>query len=809
MEAPVKILLVDDDIRNLDALETFLEAPGCEFVRATGADQALLAILNNDFAAIVLDIKMPGTDGLELARLIKQRKRSRNVPILFLTAHRSDEKEVLQAYGVGGVDFMSKPVNPEILRSKVAVFVDLFRTTRALSSAVEALNAEVIEREKIQEELRIAKEHLENRVLERTAELARANREVRDNEERLRLALAVAQVATWEWDLATGNMRWSAQPEIVFGFPAGAFGPNLRISHAVHPDDIHILQSAIQEAMKTGDFEAEYRAVRPDGSVVWIADRGRVVKDIENEPARILGISADLTRRKLAEQALRDSEARLSAILQNTSAIIYMMDGDNRFLHVNRRFEEVFDRRINEVSGRSAYEVLPEEIAVMFDSNNRRALRERSAVEFEEEIWGRNGLRVYTTVRAPLLDSRARSSSIVAVSTDITDRKHLEDALRESDRRKDEFLATLAHELRNPLAPILYAAGVLDIRGPQTAELRWAVELIERQTSHMARLIDDLLDVSRITRNTLELRKQSVELSSIINAAADTTRPLIERGGIELSISMPGDPIVVDADPVRLGQVFSNLLNNAAKYRKSEKGGHIWLSVELDPGAVAVKVRDDGIGIPEAMLPHIFEMFTQVGKSMGQTEGGLGIGLSLAKRLTEMHGGTLEARSEGSGTGCEFIVRIPLLSRVNAGTGLSEAAPDESEAPRRRILVADDNPDIVESLALMLSLFGHDVQTAIDGVQAVEKAEQMRPDVVVLDIGMPRLNGYDAARRIRQMPWGAGMILVAVTGWGHEKDKRLSAEAGFNLHLVKPIDGTTILEALKSWNGSKMSHGKA
>src|SRR5262245_17022637 len=272
MDDAVNILLVDDEPRNLDALETILKSSDCALFKAQTAEEALFAILQNDFAAIVLDIKMPGTDGLELAKLIKQRKRTQHVPILFLTAHSLEEREVLQAYGVGGVDFLSKPINPDILRSKISVFANLFRTTRALASTVEALNAEVAERQRAQEQLRLAKDELESRVLERTAELARANREVRDNEERLRLALAVAQVATWEWDLATGKMRWSADPEVVFGFPAGAFGPDARISHAVHPDDVGTLESAFHRALTSNDFEAEYRAVRPDGSVLWIAD---------------------------------------------------------------------------------------------------------------------------------------------------------------------------------------------------------------------------------------------------------------------------------------------------------------------------------------------------------------------------------------------------------------------------------------------------------------------------------------------------------------------------------------------------------
>src|SRR5262245_33719921 len=384
-------------------------------------------------------MKMPGTDGVELARLIKQRKRSEHVPILFLTAHSLDESDVLQAYDVGGVDFLSKPINPEILRSKIAVFANLFRTTRALSSTVSALNAEVAERQRAQEQLRIAKEELETRVLERTAELGRANREIRDNEERLKLALAVAQVATWDWDLSTGKMQWSADPEILFGFPAGCFGPDLRISHAVHADDVATLESAFHHAMQTGDFEAEYRAVRPDGSSVWIADRGRVVQDSSSQPTRIVGVSVDLTRRK-----------------------------------------------------------------------------------------------------------------------------RLEEALLESDRRKDEFLATLGHELRNPLAPILYAVRVLDRKGPSTPELRWSIDVIERQARHMTRLIDDLLDVSRITRSTLELRRETLELAPVVNSAVEASQPMIEQNQQELIVKMPPEPILVDGDAVRLAQIFSNLLNNAS-----------------------------------------------------------------------------------------------------------------------------------------------------------------------------------------------------------------------------------------------------
>ena len=670
VDETVKVLLVDDEPRNLDALESILDSTGCVLIRAQTADEALFAILQNEFAAIVLDMKMPGTDGVELARLIKQRKRSQHVPILFLTAHSLDERDVLQAYGVGGVDFLSKPINPDILRSKISVFANLFRTTRALAATVDALNAEVAERQRVQEQLRTAKDDLEWRVLERTAELSRANREVRDNEERLKLALAVAQVATWEWDLTTGKMRWSADPEAVFGFPPGSFGQNLRISQVVHADDLVALETAFHRAMKTGEFEAEYRAVRPDGTVVWIADRGRLVEH-SNQPSRILGVSVDLTSRK-----------------------------------------------------------------------------------------------------------------------------RLEEALIESDRRKDEFLATLAHELRNPLAPVVYAVKALDLKEPASPELRWAVDVIERQTQHMARLIDDLLDVSRISRNTLELRRERVELHAVINAAVEASRPIIEKNRQELIVSIPSEPIYLDADALRLAQVFSNLLNNASKYSKlPQGGGDIRLRAEVDGTSVVVTVSDSGIGIAPAMLSKVFDMFTQVGHS-SQSDGGLGIGLALAKRLVEMHGGTIDARSEGLGQGSEFSVRIPLSEAFQEPSMPVHAQANDREQRKRRILIADDNADVVETFQVMLHMFGHEVETALDGFEALEKAELFRPEVVVLDIGMPRLDGLQTARRLRQEPWARNVVFIAITGWGNDKDKRETAEAGFNAHLVKPVDPMTIVNVV-------------
>jgi PAS domain S-box-containing protein len=386
-----------------------------------------------------------------------------------------------------------------------------------------------------------------------------------------------------------------------------------------------------------------------------------------------------------------------------------------------------------------------------------------------------------------LLDLYARHAA------DLVERSRFEEALRDADRRKDEFLATLAHELRNPLAPIRNAVQVLKAKGPANPDLMWARDVIDRQVGQMARLLEDLLDVSRITRNKLELRKRRVTLADVMVDAVETSRPVIDGGGHALAVILPPEPVHLDADPVRLAQVFSNLLNNAAKY--TDRGGHIRLAAEVAGGEVAVSVRDTGIGIAADVLPRLFEMFAQAAPALERSQGGLGIGLSLVKGLVEMHGGTVEARSDGPGKGSEFVVRLPVAATPTVG----EQPPPDPEKPRAagcRLVVADDNRDIADTLAMMLTMMGHEVRTAGDGQEAVEVAEAFRPEAVLLDVGMPRLNGYDTARRIRERPWGSGVLLVACTGWGQDDDRRKSQEAGFDFHLVKPVSAATLEKVL-------------
>ncbi len=389
--------------------------------------------------------------------------------------------------------------------------------------------------------------------------------------------------------------------------------------------------------------------------------------------------------------------------------------------------------------------------------------------------------RLVPAVRRALAEARERA-----------ERRRLEAELRrraeelaEADRRKDEFLALLAHELRNPLAPLRNGLQILRLAEGDAVARAQARAMMERQLGHLVRLVDDLLDVSRITRGKMELRRSRVRLEDVVGSAVEAARPLIDAAGHTLDVALPDRPVVLDADLTRLAQVFANLLTNSAKY--TPPGGRIWLTAEARDGEVVVAVRDTGIGIPVEALPTIFDMFSQVDRSIEKTTGGLGIGLALVKGLVEMHGGTVTAVSPGPDRGSTFTVRLPVLDRRPAAAG---PATDENAlgSAGRRVLVVDDNRDGAESLAMMLRLLGNEAHTAHDGLEAVEAAGRLRPDLILLDIGMPKLNGYDTARRIREQPWGRGVVLVALTGWGQEADRRKSREAGFDAHMTKPIE---------------------
>jgi signal transduction histidine kinase/ActR/RegA family two-component response regulator len=371
-----------------------------------------------------------------------------------------------------------------------------------------------------------------------------------------------------------------------------------------------------------------------------------------------------------------------------------------------------------------------------------------------------------------------------------------EAALKEADQRKDEFLATLAHELRNPLAPIRNAVELLrriDDADPQVEQAR---SILERQSSQMVRLIDDLLDINRITRNKLELRLEPVQLAAVMDNALEASRPLFEAMNHKLTVHLPDESVWLDADPTRLAQVFANLLTNAAKY--TDPQGHISVRAIREGGSVRIAFKDNGIGVAPEHLPRVFEMFSQAKTALERSQGGLGIGLALVRGLVEMHGGEIRASSEGLGHGSEFNVTLPVASSKSPRFEPSNPEAVQARVAARRVLVADDNRDSAETLALLLGSMGHKVHTAFDGQEAVTSAAALHPDVIILDIGMPRLNGYDAARLIRQQPGGHRTVLIAMTGWGQQEDKVRAEQAGFDVHMTKPVDAATLQTILST-----------
>jgi PAS domain S-box-containing protein len=386
---------------------------------------------------------------------------------------------------------------------------------------------------------------------------------------------------------------------------------------------------------------------------------------------------------------------------------------------------------------------------------------------------------------------------VVGIHLDVTERRHAEEALQEVNQRKDEFLAMLAHELRNPLAPIRNAAHILRLHAKGQPKIEWARSVIERQSRHLTRLVDDLLDVSRIVRGQITLEKSPVNLSDIVRHALETSRPLVRERKQRLVVSLPGDPLPLDADLTRLAQVLANLLINAAKY--TSEGGHIRLEAERHGGTVVLRVRDTGMGIAPSLLPHVFDLFTQGARTLDRAQGGLGIGLTLVKKIVEMHGGTVEARSAGPGQGSEFVVCLPLRrSGVPEGREREASSFGAEHEAHVRVLVVDDNVDAAESIAMLLTLEGHEVRTVYAAHDALEAVRSFRPQVVLLDIGLPDMDGYEVARQLRSQQVIEGMRLVAVTGYGQQSDRMRAREAGFDQHLVKPVDSEALHAVLDS-----------
>ncbi|GAB3667642.1 hybrid sensor histidine kinase/response regulator [Ramlibacter alkalitolerans] len=641
---PAHVLLVDDQPANLLALEAVLDTLGVNMVRAVSGPEALEAVARQDFAAILLDVRMPGMDGFEVAREIRARARSRFTPILFVTAGDDPDDAMLSAYALGAVDFLAKPLRAEILKAKVAVFVELYRS---------------------KEELRL--------------------RERRDFEQRL-------------------------------------------------------------EAK-----EERYRALFES------IDEGFCVLRL-----------------------VRDEQGNVR---------------DYRFEEANEAF--TMHTGIKDAVGKSIRELAPGHEGHWFQIYDRVA-RTGEATRFVEEA---KVMKRWFDVYASRLGG-AGSDLVAVLFSDITQRllaeqdlRRLNDELAQANRRKTEFLATLAHELRNPLAPLSNGLHLMRMGASKPELLEKTRQMMERQIQHMVHLVDDLLDVARISTGKVELRRQRIDLKEVVATAVETSASLIESGHHKLHVELPSQPLPMDADPTRIAQVVSNLLNNAAKY--TPEAGRITLKVRVEGNEAVLSVTDTGVGIDAEALSKVFEMFAQVPSSAAKPQGGLGIGLSLVQSLVALHGGTVSASSEGVSKGSTFTVRLPLAGAEAGGADDRSATPAASSG-QLQVMVVDDNADAAESLGVLLDIEGHAAYIAHTGAEALQIAQEHALDVVFLDIGLPDMSGYDVARRLRMLPALQQTLLVALTGWGTQDDRQRTREAGFDRHLTKPAELPAVEELLRA-----------
>lgn len=697
-EEKVNILVVDDLPEKLLVIDTILEGLGQNVVKARSGREALRCLLDREFAVILLDVNMPDMDGLETAAMIRGRKQSADTPIIFITAF-ADESHTVQGYSLGAVDYIFSPVVPAILKTKVGVFVDLYKKTQQVK--------------------RQAEEH----VTYAREQAARAAAEEATRRSSFLAEASSALTRSLDYDETLQNL-------------ASVLVPFL------------------------GDF----------GAVTVVDDSSGLRKTV---------IASDDSAVEECQQAsidLSDLDPGLVELIDE------VLKSGSPILIPDREGRAFGGRDIPIGSGLDSCPVTIPMIA-------------RSVMLVPLEARGRvQG----TFIVATRVNDRRLGPADLRLAQDLADRAaiaidnaRLYRDIQEDDRRKNEFLAMLAHELRNPLAPIRNSVKILEKLGLTDGEVGWASEVISRQVSQMVRLVDDLLDISRITGGKVRLQLEPVDVSEVVAHAVETSRPLIESKHQSLVIELPTESVWVEADRARLSQVLANVLNNAAKY--TGVGGKIQLNVGIDGRDAVFRVRDSGIGIPPEMISKVFDLFVQVDRSLDRSQGGLGIGLTLVRRLMELHGGRVRVRSDGPGLGSEFVLSLPVLERVEVIEDKPSQAGLTEKSATYRILVVDDNLDSARSLSRLLRLSGHAVNTVHDGPRALEQFEESDPEFVFLDIGLPGMDGYEVARRIRDRPPGGRVVLVALTGYGREEDRVRSREVGFDHHLVKPVDFETLL----------------
>jgi signal transduction histidine kinase/DNA-binding response OmpR family regulator len=696
------ILIVDDRQDKLLVYETLLEELNQNVFTATSGDEALRHVLERDFALILLDVNMPGLDGLETASLIRARKKSAHTPIILVTADYGDELRMSQAYSLGAVDYIASPVVPEILRAKVRVFVELF------------LLAEQAKRQ-AQERIALAEEKAAREAAERASRRLAFLAEASGT-----LASSLDLEATLRELSRLIVPRYAEACLITLG-PGDGHAERHEMAWATSDPELPLLTASMLEITDAALSEAIDR-VRESGKPEMIE------RDPEGPQSSRVVLPRGLTAHTLMLVPLLVRGRRLGVLtlaLETTP----------------RRFDADTPPMVTELATRAA----------------------------------------------------------TAIDNALLFRK-----IQDEDKRKNEFLAMLAHELRNPLAPISNAVHILRVSDGDSAKLAWARELIARQLKQLVRLVDDLLDVSRITRGKIELKIEAVDVGQVAAAAIETSRPNIDANRHTLSIQLPQEALHVRGDFARVSQILSNLINNAAKY--TPKGGRISLSAAREGNEVAFRVRDSGVGIPPEFLGTIFDPFTQVDRTLARSHGGLGIGLTLVRRLVEMQRGSVSVKSEGRNRGSEFTVRLPLETTKDEAPLAVEQAPAAADTPSPaglRVLVVDDNRDVADSTASVMRMNGCEVHVAYDGKAALESVQKLRPDAVLLDIGLPTIDGYLVAEHIRALPQNGRTMIVAVSGYGQEEDRLRSKSVGFDYHVVKPIDPTVLAALVGSLRESR------
>ena len=613
---------------------------------------------------------------------------------------------------------------------------------------------------------------------------------LRDQETRLRLALDAGRMGAWEWNIQTNDLVWSMAIYDQLGVPTTVDKPTAEtFFDCVHPADLPRLLEALTRAQQgTDEYEVEFRVERPDGVIRWFQGKGAVFWDDTGTPLRMHGVIFDITDRKEAEE-------RLQRIFEQAVVGIALVTEDGRWLQANRRLCEILGYAWDELRQRTLRDLAHADDAAELHERFREMLTgQRETFSMEARHLRRGGAIGWAHVSASFLVPAATERIFVAVVEDITASKHYEQAIEEEARHKDQFLAMLGHELRNPLAAIRNAVELQRVLDVEHSSLARARDVIERQSTHMARLIDDLLDVSRIARGKIQLEKVTLDLADLVATVAADHRSGIAKVGLTLSIEAPETPIWVMGDPTRLAQVVGNLLDNAAKF--TQPPGAITVRAAQQGDTAVIEVRDTGVGIEPAMLERIFEVFQQASSVQSHSPGGLGLGLSLVQGLLALHQGTVEAHSAGPGTGASFLVRLPAGAPPAAHAPGQPGASAPGEA--QRILVVDDNRDSADVLRDVLALAGHQVAVAYDGAEALALADQHRPDTVICDIGLPGgMTGYDVARALRGHALLASVRLIAMTGYGRNEDRVRAHEAGFDHHLTKPVTMEQIRQVLE------------